>query len=129
MFALATGAIIALISLIRWNVTVKIGRRHIMSEVILALKILKEYCGEQSSDDCDECPLYPVCYEDAPPMDIDIPESTPEPAKRPRIAWLRMLPDDELIKAASENYQGVWRWWHKVVTLWQFRKDVGLDER
>ena len=122
-----------------------------MSELTLALKIIKEYCGEQSSDNCDECPLYPVCYEDAPPMDIDIPEPTPEPLKRSRIEWLRMLPDDEMLIAMDNNIKngdcnncehyfgcsgdsvgkpcnnGHMDWWHEVVTLEQFRKDVGMN--
>ena len=121
-----------------------------MSEVTLALKIIKEYCGEQSSDSCNECPLYPVCSKKLEPMYLDIPEPTPEPLERSRIEWLRMLPNDEMLIAMDNNIKngdcnncehyfgcsgdsvgkpcnnGHIDWWHEVVSLEKFRKDVGL---
>ena len=119
-----------------------------MSELTLALKIIKEYCGEQSSDNCDECPLYPVCYEELEPMYLDIPEPTPEPAERPRIDWLRMLPDIDVARAIISTIDdglcaicsmdmhtcngrckdGVCSWYCKAISLEQFRKEVELDE-
>ena len=120
-----------------------------MSELTLALKIIKEYCGEQSSDNCNECPLYPVCYEELEPMCLDIPEPPPEQTERPRIEWLRMLPDGEMAKAMDNMQNGYCSsceyclecscdvdspcnkghmdWWHEVVSLEQFRKDVKLE--
>jgi hypothetical protein len=80
-------------------------------------------------------------------MCLDIPEPTPEPLERSRIEWLRMLPDDEMLiaiepflKCANCQWHGVdccnnddmtcnnghMGWWHEVVTLDRFRKDVGL---
>jgi hypothetical protein len=43
-----------------------------------------------------------------------------------RIEWLRMLPDKEILMAAYEARWDSDRWWHEVVTLKQFRRDVGL---
>ena len=100
-----------------------------MSELTLALKIIKEYCGEQSSDSCNECPLNPVCYKELKPMCLDIPEPPPEPTDRQRIEWLRCLPDDEMLDAVNHIGPHSLFPWHEVVSLGQFRKDVGLDER
>ena len=87
--------------------------------------------------------------EEAIPEEWDIPEPLPEPLERPRIEWLRMLPDSELIKVASEEngfscsycededdencygtcVQGLLPWWREPVTYDHFREDVNLNGR
>ena len=63
-----------------------------------------------------------------------IPEPPPEPTERQRIEWLRCLPDDEMLDATIFVYvrRVDWNanqiaWWHEVVTLEKFRKEVGLN--
>ena len=69
----------------------------------------------------------------------------PEPLERSRIEWLRMLPDNELLKAivymtehnclhCVDRYnanccgcaEGLVPWWQEKITLAQFRKDAEL---
>ena len=72
-------------------------------------------------------------------------EKPTEPIERPRIEWLRILPDRERLSVCAQRcevckyesrhgacemfdcYDGMSEWWHEVVTLEQFRKDVGLS--
>ena len=79
------------------------------------------------------------------PCSWEIPDPPPEPTERPRIEWLRMLPDKEMVSVDAQRcdvckyknrpaacemfdcYDGVSEWWHNAVTLEQFRKDVGLN--
>ena len=110
-----------------------------------ALSIIRDECWRQSC--CRECPLQDNCVnpDNLMPRRWTIPEPPPEPTERQRIEWLRMLPDKELIMAMENSmdcskcddeddpncYQGcadgVLPWWHEVVTLEQFRKDVGME--
>lgn len=120
-------------------------------EIRLAEWILKKWCCTQNPAGCRTCPHASICTawgsEDIP-EEWDIPEPLPEPLERPRIEWLRMLPDSELIKVVFGNkgiscsyceddddencylpcYKGVLLWWHKEVTLEKFRKELYLDE-
>ena len=117
-----------------------------MSEVNLAFKIIKDYCSSKKKRvDCDTCPMLPVCYDDITPDYIRIPEPETEPEERSRIEWLRMLPDNELLKAivymtehnclhCLDRYnanccgcaEGLVPWWQEKITLAQFRKDAEL---
>ena len=109
--------------------------------LIMAQKIQDECMSHNNN--CDDCPLIHNCILPEP-YTWDIPAPPPEPTERPRIEWLRMLPDKELIMAMGNSmgcskcddeddpncYQGcadgVLPWWHEVVTLERFGKDVGL---
>ena len=118
--------------------------------LLIAAKIVYDECNKHDYYDecskqnrCNECQLYAICYGYAPHSWL-IPDPPPEPTERPRIEWARMLPDKELIMAMEKSmdcskcddeddpncYQGcadgVLPWWHEVVTLEQFGKDVGL---
>ena len=111
--------------------------------LLIAAKLIHDECVKNSS--CTNCQLRDICVWESAPNDWEIPDPPPEPTERPRIEWARMLPDKELIIAMENSmgcskcddeddpncYQvcadGVLPWWHEVVTLEQFRKDVGLN--
>ena len=42
---------------------------------------------------------------------------------------IREIAKNQGMKIESVRFLGHKTWWHKVVTLEQFRKDVGLDEK
>lgn len=117
------------------------------AEVRMAEWIIQQACEERRH--CDGCPHFFNCGMDSP-NDCEIPEPSPEPTERPRIEWLRMLPDGEMAKAMDNMQNGdcssceyclecSWDvdspcnkghmdWWHEVVSLEQFRKDVKLND-
>ena len=92
--------------------------------LLIAAKIVHDECDKNIC--CNKCQLCDICY-DTCPDDWNIPEPPPEPTERPRIEWLRMLPDKEILMAAYEARWDSDSWWHNAVTLKQFRKDVGLE--
>ena len=110
--------------------------------LLIAAKLIHDECVKNSS--CTNCQLRDICVWESAPNDWEIPDPPPEPTERQRIEWARMLPDKELIMAMGNSmgcstcddeddpncYQGcadgVLPWWHEVVTLERFRKDVGL---
>lgn len=120
-------------------------------EVRLAEWIINQTCKE--SVFCFKCPHECNCTIGNKkciecPDGWEIPDPPPEPTERQRIEWLRMLPDDEML-IAMDNMQngycssceyrlecscdvnspcnkGHMDWWHEVVTLDRFRKDVVL---
>ena len=106
-------------------------------EVRLAEWVIKQAC--QESKFCFKCPHKDNCKVGNKecsefPGDWDIPTIPPEPTERPRIEWLRMLPDGEMLDAVIFVYDGridynagPIDWWHEVVALEQFRKDVGME--
>ena len=107
--------------------------------LLIAARLIHDECGIR----CADCQLKNIC-DGGNPCSWEIPEPLPEPTKRQRIEWARMLPDKELIMAMGNSmgcstcddeddpncYQGcadgVLPWWHEVVTLERFGKDVGL---
>lgn len=117
-------------------------------EVRLAEWVLKKACRERIH--CYECPHYYNCdmvRDEGFPDDWDVSDKPSEPTERQRIEWLRMLPDDEMmiaiepfLKCADCQWHGVdccnnddmtcnnghMKWWHEVVSLEQFRKEVGI---
>ena len=111
--------------------------------LLIAAQLIHDECVKNSS--CTNCQLRDICVWESTPNDWNIPDPPPEPTERQRIEWARMLPDKELIMAMGNSmgcsmcddvddpncYQGcadgVLPWWHEVVTLEQFRKDVGLN--
>jgi hypothetical protein len=121
------------------------------AEVKIAEWILKQACREREV--CDECSHGNnciLCNNYTCPDTWDIPDPPPEPTERPRIEWLRMLPDVEMLNTAvrmnktfdckdcnihsdcspctgNECNVGHMDWWHEVVTMEQFRKDVGMN--
>ena len=125
------------------------------AEVRLAEWILQQSCRERKI--CGGCPhgkSCPLCDNHKCPDDWDIPASPSEPTERPRIEWLRMLPDMEMLNVMDYSHfslecadcynsdsdgeclrksdveycdVGHMEWWREVVTLEQFRKDVGLE--
>lgn len=103
------------------------------AEVRVAEWILQQACRETKH--CFECHHYDNCGSVYFPDDWDVPAPPPEPTERQRIEWLRCLPDGEMLDAVIFVYDGridynagPIDWWHEVVSLGQFRKDVGLDE-
>ena len=114
--------------------------------LLIAQQIIKKHCIENYDDDvCVKCELKEKHTDTCPiPMDWYIPDPPPEPTERPRIEWLRMLPDKEMVSVCAQRcdvckyedrpgacemfdcYDGMSEWWHNAVTLEQFRKDVGL---
>ena len=121
--------------------------------MLIAAKIVHDECAKNIC--CNKCQLCDICY-DTCPKDWKIPEPPPEPAERQRIEWLRMLPDDEMLDVMDYSHfslecadcynvdsegeclrksfveccdAGHADWWHEVVSLEKFRKDVGLNER
>lgn len=119
------------------------------TNLLIALSIIRDECWRHSR--CRECPLQDKCIinpDGLVPRCWTIPEPPPEPTERQRIEWLRMLPDDEMLiaiepflKCANCQWHGVdccnnddmtcnnghMKWWHEVVSLEQFRKDVGMN--
>ena len=100
----------------------------------IALSIIRDECWRQSC--CRECPLQDNCInpDNLMPRRWTIPEPPPEPTERQRIEWLRCLPDEEMLDATIFVYvrRVDWNanqiaWWHEVVTLEKFQKEVGLN--
>ena len=119
------------------------------AEIRLAEWILKKCCT-QNLEGCRTCPHSSRCTawgHEAIPEEWDIPEPPPEPAERPRIDWLRMLPDIDAARAIISTINdglcaicsidmhtcngrckdGVCSWYCKAISLEQFRKDVGME--
>lgn len=114
---------------------------NIDPNLLIAAKIVHDECNKYKK--CDMCPLHFICDNNVP-QNWEIHAPPPEPTERPRIEWLRALPDDDLIDAQSRSVCdecvythkecieskkcaiGIHRWWHEVVSLEQFRKDVGV---
>ena len=101
--------------------------------MLIAAKLIHDECVKNSS--CVKCQLINICGWESAPNEWEIPDPPPEPTERQRIEWLRMLPDGEMLDAVIFVYDGridynagPIDWWHEVVSLGQFRKDVGLDE-
>ena len=99
--------------------------------LLIAAQLMHDECVKNSS--CTNCQLRDICGWESAPNDWEIPDPPPEPTERPRIEWLRMLPDDEMLDAVIFVYDGRidynaghMDWWHEVVILERFRKDVGL---
>ena len=110
--------------------------------LLIAAKLIHDECVKNSS--CTNCQLRDICVWESTPNDWEIPDPPPEPTERPRIEWLRMLPDKEMVSVCAQRcdvckyesrhgvcemfdcYDGMSEWWHNAVTLEQFRKDVGL---
>lgn len=124
--------------------------------LLIALSIIRDECWRQSC--CRECPLQDNCInpDGLMPRRWTVPDPPPEPTERQRIEWLRCLPDEEMLDVMDYSHfslecadcynsdsegeclrksdveycdAGHMDWWHEVVSLEQFRKDVGLDER
>ncbi len=114
--------------------------------LLIAAKLIHDECVKYGNCDC--CKIKFACSFSGIPSTWKIPEPPPEPAERQRIEWLRMLPDDEMLlsiepffKCADCQWHGIdcsrsdkfncntghVDWWHEVVSLEQFRKDVGLN--
>lgn len=104
---------------------------NIDPNILIAAKIVHDECDKNIC--CNKCQLCDICY-DTCPNKWNIPEPPPEPTERQRIEWLRMLPDGEMLDAVIFVYDsridynaGPIDWWHEVVSLGQFRKDVGMN--
>ena len=117
--------------------------------LLIAAKLIHDECVKNSS--CTNCQLRDIiCGWESAPNDWEIPDPPPEPTERPRIEWVRMLPDVEMLNTAvrmnktfdckdcnihsdcspcTGNECNVVHmdWWHEVVSLERFRKDVGLE--
>ena len=109
--------------------------------LLIAAKLIHDECDKNIC--CNKCQLCDICYETCPD-DWNIPDPPPEPTERPRIEWLLMLPDKEMVSVCAQRcevckyedrpgacemfdcYDGMSEWWHDAVTLEQFRNDVGL---
>ena len=116
---------------------------NIDPNLLIAAKLIHDECVKNSS--CTNCQLRDICVWESTPNDWEIPDPPPEPTERPRIEWLRMLPDRERLSVCAQRcevckygsrhgacemfdcYDGMSEWWHEVVSLEQFRKDVGLN--
>jgi hypothetical protein len=117
--------------------------------LLIAAKLIHDECVNNSFS-CVGCQLQDICEHTSMPDEWRILEPPPEPTKRQRIEWLRMLPDVEMLNTAvrmnktfdckdcnihsdcspctgNECNVGHMKWWHEVVSLEQFRKDVGLE--
>ena len=111
--------------------------------LLIAAKLIHDECVKNSS--CTNCQLRDICGWESAPNDWDIPSPPPEPTERQRIEWLRCLPDEEMLlsiepvfKCADCQWKGEdccnnddmtcnnghMDWWHEVVKLNRFRKDV-----
>ena len=116
--------------------------------LLIAAKMIHDECVKYGNCDC--CKIKFACSFSGIPSTWEIPDPPPEPTERQRIEWLRMLPDGEMAKA-MDNMQigdcssceyclecncdvdspcnkGHMDWWHEVVSLEQFRKDVKLND-
>ena len=111
--------------------------------LLIAMQVVKDECIKHGK--CEDCPVWEHLDDICEPHYWSIPAPPPEPTARPRIEWARMLPDKEMMIAMENSmdcskcddeddpncYQvcadGVLPRWHEVVTLEQFRKDVGLN--
>ena len=118
---------------------------NIDPNLLIAAKLIHDECAKYGNCDC--CKIKFACSFSGIPSTWEIPDPPPEPTERQRIEWLRMLPNDEMLiaiepvfKCANCQWHGVdccnnddmtcnnghMDWWHEVVTLDRFRKDVGL---
>ena len=96
--------------------------------LLIAAKMIHDECVKYGNCDC--CKIKFACSFSGIPSTWEIPDPPPEPTERQRIEWLRMLPDDEMLDAVNHIGPHSMFPWHEVVSLEQFRKDVGgLDEK
>ena len=95
---------------------------NIDPNLLIAAKLIHDECDIS----CDDCQLNNICG-GKDPCDWRIPDPPPEPTERQRIEWLRCLPDDEMLDAVNHIGPHSLFPWHEVVSLEQFRKDVGLE--
>ena len=95
--------------------------------LLIAMQVIKDECIKHSK--CEDCPVWEHLDDICEPHYWSIPAPPPEPTERPRIEWLRMLPDDEMLDAVNHIGPHSMFPWHEVVSLEKFRKDVGLDEK
>ena len=95
-------------------------------ELLVMAQKIQDECMSHNNN-CDDCPLVHNCIIPEP-YTWKIPDPPPEPTERMRIEWLRMLPDEEMLDAVNHIGPHSLFPWHEVVSLGQFRKDVGLDE-
>ena len=113
--------------------------------LLIAAKLIHDECVKNSS--CTNCQLRDICGWESAPNDWEIPDPPPEPAERPRIDWLRMLPDIDAARAIISTIDdglcaicsidmhtcngrckdGVCSWYCKAISLEQFRKEVGME--
>ena len=116
---------------------------NIDPNLLIAAKLIHDECVKNIC--CNKCQLLDICVWESTPNGWNIPDPPPEPTERPRIEWLRMLPDKEMVSVCAQRcdvckyedrpgacemfdcYDGMSEWWHNAVTLKQFRKDVGLN--
>ena len=116
--------------------------------LLIAAKMIHDECAKYGNCDC--CKIKFACSFSEIPSLWEIPDPPPEPTERQRIEWLRMLPDGEMAKAMDNMQNGYCSsceyclecscdvdspcnkghmdWWHEVVSLEQFRKDVELND-
>ena len=121
--------------------------------LLIAAKLIHDECVKYGNCDC--CKIKFACSFSGIPSTWEIPDPPPEPTERPRIEWLRMLPDDEILNVMDYSHfslecadcynsdsegeclrksdveycnAGHMEWWHEVVSLEQFRKDVKLND-
>ena len=117
---------------------------NIDPNLLIAAQLIHDECVNNSFS-CVGCQLQDICEHTSIPDEWRIPEPPPEPTERPRIEWMRMLPDKEMVSVCAQRcdvckyenrhgvcemfdcYDGMSEWWHNAVTLEQFRKDVGLS--
>ena len=92
--------------------------------LLIAAKMIHDECVKYGNCDC--CKIKFACSFSGIPSTWEIPEPPPEPTERQCIEWLRMLPDDEMLDAVNHIGPHSLFPWHEVVSLGQFRKDVGL---
>ena len=116
---------------------------EINKNLLIAMQVIKDECIKHSK--CEDCPVWEHLDDICEPHYWSIPAPPPEPTERPRIEWLIMLPDKEMVSVCAQRcevckyesrhgtcemfdcYDGMSEWWHEVVSLEQFRKDVGLN--
>ena len=111
--------------------------------LLIAAKMIHDECVKYGNCDC--CKIKFACSFSGIPSTWEITDPPPEPTERQRIEWLRMLPDNELLKAivymteynclhCVDRYnanccgcaEGLVPWWQEKITLAQFRKDAEL---
>ena len=97
---------------------------NIDPNLLIAMQVIKDECKKHGK--CEDCPVWEHLDDICEPHYWSIPDPPPEPTERQRIEWLRCLPDDEMLDAVNHIGPHSLFPWHEVVSLGQFRKDVGL---
>ena len=97
---------------------------NIDPNLLIAMQVIKDECKKHGK--CEDCPVWEHLDDICEPHYWSIPAPPPEPTERQRIEWLRCLPDDEMLDAVNHIGPHSLFPWHEVVSLGQFRKDVGL---